>query len=110
MDVVNEGTITVSGNTVIDALYLVVYMIKNNIKLTDELQEQLKTAGYDTARLSKNKKLVLITSHHRDTLMTSLLICATPSKRLQRNILKSILSILCTSISMYANPFWKSLG
>jgi UDP-N-acetylglucosamine 2-epimerase (non-hydrolysing) len=63
---VKEETITVTGNTVIDALYLVVDKIKQNVSLSGQLQEQLKKAGYDTARLNNGKKLVLITGHRRE--------------------------------------------
>ena len=60
---VKEETITVTGNTVIDALYLVVDKIKQDASLTGALQEQLKKAGYDPGRLKEGKKLVLITGH-----------------------------------------------
>jgi UDP-N-acetylglucosamine 2-epimerase (non-hydrolysing) len=63
---VKEETITVTGNTVIDALYLVVDKIKQDTTLTGALQEQLKKAGYDTDRLKDGKKLVLITGHRRE--------------------------------------------
>ena len=63
---VKEETITVTGNTVIDALYLVVDKIKQDASLTGALQEQLKKAGYDTDRLKEGKKLVLITGHRRE--------------------------------------------
>lgn len=63
---VKEETITVTGNTVIDALYLVVDKIKQDASLTGALQEQLKKAGYDTSRLKEGKKLVLITGHRRE--------------------------------------------
>ena len=63
---VKEETITVTGNTVIDALYLVVDKIKQDASLTGALQEQLKEAGYDTERLKDGKKLVLITGHRRE--------------------------------------------
>lgn len=63
---VNEESITVTGNTVIDALYLVVEKIKQDASLTGALQEQLKKAGYDTGRLKDGKKLVLITGHRRE--------------------------------------------
>ena len=63
---VREETIAVTGNTVIDALYLVVDKIKNDASLSGQLQEQLKTVGYDTSRLSNGKKLVLITGHRRE--------------------------------------------
>ncbi len=63
---VQEETITVTGNTVIDALYLVVNKIKQDASLAGQLQAQLKTAGYDTGRLNGGKKLVLITGHRRE--------------------------------------------
>jgi UDP-N-acetylglucosamine 2-epimerase (non-hydrolysing) len=63
---VKEETITVTGNTVIDALYLVVDKIKQDASLSGQLQEQLNNAGYDTARLNNGRKLVLITGHRRE--------------------------------------------
>ena len=63
---VRESTITVTGNTVIDALYWVVDKIKNTESLSAELTAKLKTAGYDVERLSTGKKLVLITGHRRE--------------------------------------------
>ena len=48
---VAEEAITVTGNTVIDALYMVVDKIKKNSTLSNELATLLKTAGYDTSRL-----------------------------------------------------------
>lgn len=63
---VNEDKITVTGNTVIDALYMVVDKIKNNKELDKELETLLKDAGYDVNRLADGKKLVLITGHRRE--------------------------------------------
>lgn len=63
---VNEESITVTGNTVIDALNLVVKKIKDNTTLSGQLGEQLKSAGYNSARLQSGKKLVLITGHRRE--------------------------------------------
>lgn len=63
---VSESTITVTGNTVIDALYWVVDKIKNTESLSAELSAKLKTAGYDVERLSNGKKLILITGHRRE--------------------------------------------
>lgn len=63
---VAESAITVTGNTVIDALYMVVDKIKKNSTLSNELATLLKTAGYDTSRLANGKKLVLITGHRRE--------------------------------------------
>lgn len=63
---VAESKITVTGNTVIDALYWVVDKIKNTEALASELQKELAKAGYDTNRLNNGKKLVLITGHRRE--------------------------------------------
>lgn len=63
---VAENKITVTGNTVIDALYWVVDKIKNTAALDKELADELVKAGYDTARLDDGKKLVLITGHRRE--------------------------------------------
>ncbi len=63
---VKKDTITVTGNTVIDALYLVIDKIKSNEALDSELAEILKKSGYDVNRLQEGKKLVLITGHRRE--------------------------------------------
>lgn len=63
---VNEGNIHVTGNTVIDALYMVVDKIKNDKSLDSELENLLKQSGYDVNRLANGKKLVLITGHRRE--------------------------------------------
>lgn len=63
---VADEKITVTGNTVIDALYFVVEKIKNNPNLENRLNKELKNVGYDVDRLSNGKKLVLITGHRRE--------------------------------------------
>ena len=63
---VSEDKITVTGNTVIDALYWVVDKIKSDNALNSELEEVLKNAGYAVNRLAGGKKLVLITGHRRE--------------------------------------------
>lgn len=69
-NLLNEGVadekITVTGNTVIDALYWVVEKIKTDATLSGELKEVLAKAGYDVDRLKDGKKLVLITGHRRE--------------------------------------------
>ena len=65
-EAVAEESITVTGNTVIDALYWVVNKIKENKTLNKELQTLLSQAGYDVTRLANGKKLVLITGHRRE--------------------------------------------
>ena len=66
MENVREEQITVTGNTVIDALYMVVDKIKRDKALDEELENVLKKAGYDVNRLTGGKKLVLITGHRRE--------------------------------------------
>lgn len=66
LEAVNEESIIVTGNSVIDALYWVVNKIKADKTLNSELKGVLATAGYDTERLSGGKKLVLITGHRRE--------------------------------------------
>ena len=76
------GQIFVTGNTVIDALHMVVEKLKNNLDLAAEQEEVLRTAGYDVDRLHESResvridnicdtrdtrrKLVLITGHRRE--------------------------------------------
>ena len=63
---VDDEKITVTGNTVIDALYWVVEKIKNDKDLSMELQDILLKAGYNTNRLNTGRRLVLITGHRRE--------------------------------------------
>ena len=63
---VAEAQITVTGNTVIDALYWVVDKIKHDASLSQQLDAELQRAGYDVERLSGGRKLVLITGHRRE--------------------------------------------
>lgn len=65
-EAVAEESITVTGNTVIDALYWVVNKIKEDKALNEELKNLLAQAGYDVARLDGGRKLVLITGHRRE--------------------------------------------
>ena len=61
-----HGQIFVTGNTVIDALHMVVNKLKSDKTLADEQIQVLKAAGYDVSRLDNGKKLVLITGHRRE--------------------------------------------
>lgn len=58
--------ITVTGNTVIDALYAVVEKIQQDQSLSGELTERLQAAGYDPLRIGQGRRLVLITGHRRE--------------------------------------------
>lgn len=61
-----QGKIFVTGNTVIDALHMVVDKLKNNEVLAAEQDQVLVEAGYDVNRLANGKGLVLITGHRRE--------------------------------------------
>ena len=61
-----QGKIYVTGNTVIDALHMVVERLKNDKALAAEQAKVLQAAGYDVTRLDNGKKLVLITGHRRE--------------------------------------------
>ena len=77
---VADYKITVTGNTVIDALHWVTAKIKGDKVLDKELARQLKEKGYDTTRIAKtdkefsdSKRLVLITGHRRENFGESFL-------------------------------------
>jgi UDP-N-acetylglucosamine 2-epimerase (non-hydrolysing) len=61
-----HGQIFVTGNTVIDALHMVVDKLKNDAALAKAQDKVLADAGYDVTRLDGGKKLVLITGHRRE--------------------------------------------
>lgn len=61
-----EEAVMVTGNTVIDALYMVVDKIKSDKILDAKLEDTLNQAGYNVNRLANGKKLVLITGHRRE--------------------------------------------
>ena len=81
---VPERKIIVTGNTVIDALHMVVKRIKDDSELSDKLVQNLFEAGYDVRRLdsftdqgsvrndkglsfrAKRRNLILITGHRRE--------------------------------------------
>ncbi len=63
---VNADQIVVTGNTVIDALHWVVNKIHSEQGLQRELHDSILRFGYDTDRLAKGKRLVLITGHRRE--------------------------------------------
>ena len=60
------GKIFVTGNTVIDALHMVVEKLNSDKSLAIEQADKLRRAGYDVSRLSDGRKLVLITGHRRE--------------------------------------------
>lgn len=63
---VNPDQIIVTGNTVIDALHLVLDKINGDTKIQQDLKNELKGAGYDVSRLNGDRRLILITGHRRE--------------------------------------------
>lgn len=61
-----QGKIFVTGNTVIDALHMVVERLKRDAALAEEQKKVLLRAGYDVKRLEGGRRLVLITGHRRE--------------------------------------------
>lgn len=63
---IDPDSITVTGNTVIDALRWVVGRIDEDPALAEGLARVLKYSGYDTDRIAGDRRLVLITGHRRE--------------------------------------------
>jgi UDP-N-acetylglucosamine 2-epimerase (non-hydrolysing) len=70
---IDESTITVTGNTVIDALYMVLDKIKSDKSLQSEIKDTLLESGLPgemvedfMSPLPNKRKLVLITGHRRE--------------------------------------------
>ena len=63
---IDEKTIYITGNTIIDALNIVLQKIATNAALQDTIKQQLTACGYDTGRLTQDKELVVITGHRRE--------------------------------------------
>ncbi|HIP18053.1 MAG TPA: UDP-N-acetylglucosamine 2-epimerase (non-hydrolyzing) [Sulfurovum sp.] len=60
---VNEDAIEVTGNTVIDALFLALEKIKSNRQLETDITKHLATLDYI---LQDDKKIILVTGHRRE--------------------------------------------
>ena len=69
-NLLNEATkdenIVVTGNTVIDALHMVVNKIKSDSSLEAQLIVRIGEMGYDVNRMNEGRRLVLITGHRRE--------------------------------------------
>lgn len=63
---VNENDTYITGNTVIDALFMVLDKIKSNSMVEQNLRNIIATKGYNMSRLKEHKKIVLITGHRRE--------------------------------------------
>ena len=118
---IKEESITVTGNTVIDALYMVVDRIKNDKTLDFGLNCSLIKAGYDVDRLNDGKKLVLITGHRRENFGDGFISMCQAIKTLSEkypdvdfvypmhlnpNVRKPIHEVFCEDLSGLGNMFF----
>ena len=63
---VDEKQIIVTGNTVIDALQMVVKRLDEDKALANEVATKITQMGYDVQRLDGKRRMVLITGHRRE--------------------------------------------
>ena len=116
-----QGKIYVTGNTVIDALHMVVDKLKSDKELADEQIKVLVTAGYDVTRLANGKKLVLITGHRRENFGEGFISMVTAMKDLSQkytdvdfvypmhlnpNVRKPIHEVFGDDLTAYQNFFF----
>ena len=124
-----QGKIFVTGNTVIDALHLVVNRLKTDKALADEQVKVLKNAGYDVTRLasrlstldSRPRRLVLITGHRRENFGEGFISMVTAMKDLSEkypdvdfvypmhlnpNVRKPIHQVFGEDLTIYENFFF----
>ena len=115
------GKIYVTGNTVIDALHVVVDKLKSDKNLANEQIEILADAGYDVTRLDNSKKLVLITGHRRENFGEGFISMVTAMKDLSEkypdvdfvypmhlnpNVRKPIHEVFGEDLTVYKNFFF----
>ena len=116
-----QGEIYVTGNTVIDALHMVVDRLKSDTFLAGEQVNVLKKAGYDVTRLNDDKKLVLITGHRRENFGEGFISMVTAMKDLSEkypdvdfvypmhlnpNVRKPIHEVFGEDLTVYNNFFF----
>ena len=119
---VDEKSIHITGNTVIDSLYWVVNKIKSDRQLNIKLKEEIKTFGYNIDRLqNNNRRMVLITGHRRENLGNGFIHIAQAIQELSSqfpnvdfvypmhlnpNVRKSIYEVLGNDLSHFSNMFF----
>ncbi len=127
-----QGQIFVTGNTVIDALHMVVDKLKSDPALAKEQEEVLRKAGYDVTRLEpetlnlepgtrNSRKLVLITGHRRENFGDGFISMVTAMKDLSEkypdvdfvypmhlnpNVRKPIHEVFGEDLTVYKNFFF----
>ena len=115
------GSIVVTGNTVIDALHMVVERLHSNSALAAEQATILTKAGYDVSRLENGKKLILITGHRRENFGEGFINMVTAMKDLSEkfpdvdfvypmhlnpNVRKPIHEVFGEDLTIYKNFFF----
>lgn len=116
-----QGQIFVTGNTVIDALHMVVEKLNSDATLAAEQDNVLAQAGYDVTRLANGKKLVLITGHRRENFGDGFISMVTAMKDLSEkypdvdfvypmhlnpNVRKPIHEVFGEDLTVYKNFFF----
>ena len=116
-----HGRIFVTGNTVIDALHMVVRKLKSDEALALEQLNVLQKAGYDPRRLDGGRKLVLITGHRRENFGDGFISMVTAMKNLSEkypdvdfvypmhlnpNVRKPIHEVFGEDLTVYDNFFF----
>lgn len=116
-----QGSVYVTGNTVIDALHMVVNKLKSDKALADEQVKVLANAGYDVTRLANGRKLVLITGHRRENFGDGFISMVTAMKDLSEkypdvdfvypmhlnpNVRKPIHEVFGDDLTIYHNFFF----
>ena len=116
-----QGQIFVTGNTVIDALHMVVEKLNSDATLAAEQDNVLAQAGYDVTRLANGKKLVLITGHRRENFGDGFISMVTAMKDLSEkypdvdfvypmhlnpNVRKRIHEVFGEDLTVYKNFFF----
>ena len=103
---VKEEVVTVTGNTVIDALYWVVDKIKSDNALDADLESLLAKAGYDTGRLKDGRRLVLITGHRRENFGDGFIRMCRAPMHLNPNVRRPIHEVFGEDLSHLGNMFF----
>lgn len=58
--------IEITGNTVIDALHIVISRLEKDTAICNNVRKKIMSAGYDLSRQNAGRKIVLITGHRRE--------------------------------------------
>lgn len=63
---IKDDKIIITGNTIIDALKMIVEKINSSKELLNIITNEIIEKGYDIKRLSETRQLILITGHRRE--------------------------------------------